>query len=301
MRVLKKAIAGLLLLIGVPIVMLTSIDIINPESTQEEKSNAIAALVILGIPPTVVGTWLAGGLHTNARRQERDRFRTTFFNLVKQGQGKISAFDFAEATGLSGDRARLYLDERARTFNATFHVDDQGGIFYLFTLGYSDAQRLLNNATPHPLEDLQSQAFTDLPRPVSDFDSDGQEIPDSEQFSEEFVGDRQTPSQTHSEEAAEESADDSSTRLSFDILLKTVPGDRQAEIQQLVQVFGPHDAKIAANLLTEPLSIVATGLDQATAERYRHQLEAAGAAVLVVLPPPEAISALTSPPRDTVS
>ncbi|MGB3495743.1 MAG: hypothetical protein WBA57_23640 [Elainellaceae cyanobacterium] len=291
MRVLKKAIAGLMLLIGVPVCVLTILDIFNSEVSQEDKSNATAALTILGLPPVAIGVWLVGGLHTDARCQERDRLRTTFFNLVKQGQGKISVFDFAEAAQLSGDRARLYLDDRARTFNATFQVDDAGGMFYVFTLGYANAQRLLDNATPHPFENQPTENLQD------DSEASDLETSDSE------MSDRATDYPTDKNLA--EIPANTSEEPTYDVLLKSVLGDRQTDIQQLLQTLTSHDAVSAAHLVKHPLSVVATGLNRATAEQYRHQLEAAGAAVLVVLPPAaevsEVSSAIASSPEDAPS
>lgn len=300
MRVLKKAIAGLLLIIGLPIVVLASLDILNPESSQEEKGNATAALIVLGIPPAAIGAWLAGGLHNDARRQERDRLRTTFFNLVKHGQGRISVFEFSEATELSGDRARLYLDDRARTFNATFHVDDAGGMFYVFNLGYTDSQRLIDNATPHPLENRQTQAFPHSPEAdseVSNSEVGNSETDSSEKPSESVLGDRLKQPTHLSQRPSEAVPDQRSEQPTYDIVLKHVAGDRQTDLQQLIQTLTPHDAETAARLLKEPLSVIARGLSRATAEQYRRQLEAAGAAVLVVLPPPETLT-LDSPLQD---
>lgn len=240
MRPLKKAIAGLLLLVGVPILALAALEIVNPQSSQQDRSEATAALILLGIPPTVAGAWLIGSLRTDARRQERDRLRSSFFALVKQGRGKVSVFDFAEATGLSGDRARLYLDERARTFNATFHVGDEGSLFYVFTLGYTDTQRLLDDpalseaASPPPLE---------------------------------------SESNPHG-------------AVTYDILLRGAAIDRQAELLETLQTLTHHSLATVQRLVDTPLSLIVSGVERSTAEHYRQRLEAAGAQILVVLPPP---------------
>jgi len=37
-------------------------------------------------------------------------------------------------TGLTGEMAKTYLDERAREFSANFDVDDEGNLFYCFNL-----------------------------------------------------------------------------------------------------------------------------------------------------------------------
>ncbi len=150
MKILKKAIAGLLLTIGLPVIVLATLDQFNPSKDADEKGDATAALVILGFVPAGVGGFMVWSMYDNTQRRKRDRLRAAFFNLVKAGKGRISAFDFSMETGLAGHEARLYLDERARHFNATFHVDDDGGIFYQFHLGHADSHKLVDDSPNKP-------------------------------------------------------------------------------------------------------------------------------------------------------
>jgi large subunit ribosomal protein L7/L12 len=61
-----------------------------------------------------------------------DRFNSTFFRLLSEGNGQITLLQFAKETQLSIEEARQFLDEKAQEFNATFDTDEKGGISYYF-------------------------------------------------------------------------------------------------------------------------------------------------------------------------
>ena len=145
MKILKKAIIGLLLIIGLPVIVLTALDILNVNKDADEKEGAIVTLIFLGLVPSGIGGFMLWSMYDNSQRKERDRLRAEFFQLVKAGRGRISAFDFSMASGLGADASRLYLNERARNFNAASYVDEDGGIFYQFQLGYADLNALLDD------------------------------------------------------------------------------------------------------------------------------------------------------------
>jgi ribosomal protein L7/L12 len=133
MKFITKIMAGVLLGIGIPIALWAVTDIVNPRST--DRDDAVAALCFFGIPPSALGGWMIFGGRRRSRREEDDRLQTTFFHLLKQGNGRITALSFAMATGLTGAMAKAYLDERASEFSANFDVDDEGNMFYRFNLG----------------------------------------------------------------------------------------------------------------------------------------------------------------------
>ncbi|MEM9449974.1 MAG: hypothetical protein AAGA75_15725 [Cyanobacteria bacterium P01_E01_bin.6] len=148
MKIFTKAIAGFLLVIGISAIGLATLDLLNAKRDAAKKRGAMVALVVLGIVPAGVGGYLLWAMIDNARRQERGRLRAAFFQLVKAGQGRISAFDFAMETGLEIDDAKLYLDERAQKFYAASHIDDEGGIVYGFQLGHADPKTLFDSSDP---------------------------------------------------------------------------------------------------------------------------------------------------------
>jgi hypothetical protein len=133
MRLITKITAGVLLGIGVPLILLMVPDVANPKSTTKEGS--VAILCLFGIPPTALGSWLVLGGRRKSKQEEHDRLQFTFFKLLKQGNGRITALGFAMETGLTGAMAKAYLDERAEEFTANFDVDDEGNMSYRFNLG----------------------------------------------------------------------------------------------------------------------------------------------------------------------
>lgn len=64
----------------------------------------------------------------------KDEIYDRFFQLLQENQGRITLMQFAIATRLSGEEATEYLDKQAIEFNANFDVDEQGNIFYVFSL-----------------------------------------------------------------------------------------------------------------------------------------------------------------------
>ena len=115
------------------------------------KRETITAGLLLGLPATAGGVGLAVSARRDGRRPvPRDHrrrlaaqhLRTVFFQLAKAGRGKVTALRFAMEAGISGDRATAYLSERAREYDATFQVDNEGGITYCFNLGEVDSRLL---------------------------------------------------------------------------------------------------------------------------------------------------------------
>jgi ribosomal protein L7/L12 len=132
MRLITKIAAGVLLGIGVPITLLAVTDVANPKSIDREGS--VAALCFFGIPPIALGSWLLFDGQRRSKQEEYDRLQSTFFKLLKQGDGRITALGFAMETGLTGAIAKAYLDERAEEFTANFDVDEEGNMSYRFNL-----------------------------------------------------------------------------------------------------------------------------------------------------------------------
>jgi hypothetical protein len=133
-RLFKRIASGILLTFG-GIFLIAAIAI--PFDQDEELDNKIEPLIgclLLGIPPTVWGGWLAWNLHRETRAKEGDRLQSIFFQLTKETDGCMSVMQFSMAANLAGDKAKAFLDERAKEFSANFEVDEQGGIFYRFPI-----------------------------------------------------------------------------------------------------------------------------------------------------------------------
>ena len=106
----------------------------NKTITSEERASEFAACLAFGAPLTAWGTWIAWSLRQQNQKQRSDCLQASFFSLLQQGNGRITPLSFAMATGLTGEIAKTYLDERAREFSANFDVDDEGNVFYCFNL-----------------------------------------------------------------------------------------------------------------------------------------------------------------------
>jgi hypothetical protein len=106
--------------------------VLNPQSKPNDKEGNWAALMILSLPATAIGGWLAWTAYKDGNKQSSDRLNSTFFRLLLEGNGHITLVQFAKETQLSIEEARQFLDEKAKEFNATFDTDEKGGISYYF-------------------------------------------------------------------------------------------------------------------------------------------------------------------------
>jgi hypothetical protein len=142
MKLITRVTAGILLFFGVPISLIAIIGMLNPSASPKDREDLGAALVVLGLPPTALGSWLILQERRRIRQQQHDRLQSTFFKLIQENHGQITALRFAMETGLSGEAAKTYLDERAKEFNADYKVSEEGSISYYFDLGNSGLGRL---------------------------------------------------------------------------------------------------------------------------------------------------------------
>jgi hypothetical protein len=106
------------------------------KSIEKKQSTALGGLMF-GIPSLFLGGWLVLGLYGQGKKEERDRLDSTFYRLLKQGNGDITVLLLAMETQLPAAVAKQYLDQKAKEFDATFEVTDNGGIYYHF----NDVQR----------------------------------------------------------------------------------------------------------------------------------------------------------------
>jgi ribosomal protein L7/L12 len=133
----KTIAAGILLGIGLPITILATVQLIDQkispeEPSPEDREGAVAALIILGLPPLTLGSWLAFSNLRHSKQAERDRLQAIFYQLLKEGNGHINALRFSMESKLSGAEAKEYLDDRAKEFNASYNVSEEGKLSYYF-------------------------------------------------------------------------------------------------------------------------------------------------------------------------
>jgi hypothetical protein len=138
MRLITKIIAGTLLTIGIPVTLFASLEVANLKTPPQDREESLAALVILGVIPTALGGGLIWNGVRHDRKQERDRLRRLFYELLKEHNGEITTIQFAMVSGLTGKDAKAFLDELAQEFNAGYDVLEEGSILYRFRISGSD-------------------------------------------------------------------------------------------------------------------------------------------------------------------
>jgi uncharacterized membrane protein len=138
MRLITKIIAGTLLVIGIPVTFLAGLEVVDLKAPPQDREESLAALVILGLVPTVLGGGLIWNGVRHDRQQERDRLRKLFYELLKEHNGEITTIQFAMVSGLTGADSKAFLDERAQEFNAGYDVLEEGSISYRFRISGSE-------------------------------------------------------------------------------------------------------------------------------------------------------------------
>jgi hypothetical protein len=134
MRPIVKIVAGTLLTTGIPVIFLAGLEVADLKAPPQDREESLAALVILGLVPTVLGGGLIWNGMRHDRQQERDRLRKLFYELLKEQDGEITTIQFAMASGLTGADSKAFLDELAQEFNAGYDVLEEGSISYRFRI-----------------------------------------------------------------------------------------------------------------------------------------------------------------------
>ncbi|MEO1350331.1 MAG: ribosomal protein L7/L12 [Cyanobacteria bacterium J06635_15] len=156
MRIVKQISAAVLLVIGFWCLARAVETGLDNNPSRLDKRETVTAGILLGIPAAGFGGWLGLDTHLQRKREERERLQGIFFQLVKAGKGYIAPIRFSMETGLTGEAAIDYLNQRARVYNADFQVDDTGGITYYFNLGKVNTQLL--NPSPEQYFDVVLEA-----------------------------------------------------------------------------------------------------------------------------------------------
>lgn len=134
MKIISKVVAGTLLGLGLLVLLVHAAEQIDSRTSIEDKREAVPNMLVVGLPSTLLGSWMFWRGHRQNQRQQAQRLRYTFFQLLQENQGYVTPIRFAMATGLDGRGAKAYLDQRAREFNAEFHVTPEGSLAYYFEL-----------------------------------------------------------------------------------------------------------------------------------------------------------------------
>lgn len=237
MKLIKKVFGGVLLTFGSVLLLAIAVASVAEEDVKE-RTSLIAGGLILGLPPAVLGGWLVRSAQLQQQQEQRDRLRSVFLKLLKQGNGRITALQFSMATGLDGREAKTYLDERSREFSADFEVTENGDLFYRFNPGI--LQLPVNPITAR----LESSSF--------------------DPASGSSLSEVTPPGST------------------FDVILETVPQNRQLEAIKIVRELTRLGLKEAKELVEAVPVPIKERVSDTTAQEYRRKLEAIGATVMVI-------------------
>ncbi|NJN72401.1 MAG: serine/threonine protein kinase [Limnothrix sp. RL_2_0] len=135
-RGFQRFVAVSLLIMGLPISIYATYETLNPNVIQEERDDAMAALIILGLPFTGSGAWMLWSLHRRIRKEkfDSDWVHQSFYQVINETQGEVSILRFAQASQLSGKDAQQYLETKVKEFNGDVWRSPEGETIYRFKL-----------------------------------------------------------------------------------------------------------------------------------------------------------------------
>ncbi|MDJ0553553.1 MAG: hypothetical protein QNJ68_03755 [Microcoleaceae cyanobacterium MO_207.B10] len=81
-------------------------------------------------------TWLIR-YYYQQQQQQQACLNATFYQLIQENQGHITALDLAISSQLPGKVVQEFLEERSKEFGAELEITDQGGFLYFFPTAVS--------------------------------------------------------------------------------------------------------------------------------------------------------------------
>ncbi len=135
-RAFQRVVGGFFVIVGLPISIYATVEMNNMAVPQEEREDAMAALIIFGIPFTASGGWMLYSLHRRVRKEkfDSDWLRQHFYRTLEANQGEVSILKFAQASKLSGKESQRYLEARVKEFNGDIQQTPSGETVYRFKL-----------------------------------------------------------------------------------------------------------------------------------------------------------------------
>ena len=104
----------------------------NSEITPQERREQAFSCLLLGVPLTGWGAWIFRGIARKTEKEAQLNLQSIFYRLIQQGNGQITVLRFAMEAQLPGKEAKQYLDEKAKEFQGTFEVTENGDVNYRF-------------------------------------------------------------------------------------------------------------------------------------------------------------------------
>lgn len=149
MKPIKKGATGLLLTLGCFFLLLAVYQPFGKETKRDKIISQVLTCLVYGLPLVGAGSWLAWDLHKDHQQEIRDRLQSTFYRLIKEGDGNITVLSFAMEAKLTAEQAKQYLDEKAKEFDGSLNVSEEGGISYYFLIsGTSDRYLYASTTIP---------------------------------------------------------------------------------------------------------------------------------------------------------
>jgi hypothetical protein len=128
---LAKLFSGTLFTLSLSLLVAMGFQLTSPEATSEDKKYGPGGLIFLG-GTSGLGAWMFSSSVKAQKRQRQSRLMASFFELIRQEKGKVSPLLFSMKTGMNGQDAKTFLDERSSEFGGRYDVTENGDVFYVF-------------------------------------------------------------------------------------------------------------------------------------------------------------------------
>lgn len=113
----------------------------SPTYDIELANNAVLTYLVLGVPSSILGGWMAFSLYRQNKHEKKalqqemsDRLQSVFYRMIQENHGRVTLLGFAMQSQLPPGTAKEYLDSRAKEFNANFKISEEGSVSYLFDI-----------------------------------------------------------------------------------------------------------------------------------------------------------------------
>jgi hypothetical protein len=137
---MKKIFIGISFTIGFLFLGVAASLFTQQNLSKDDREGAVGCLII-GVPPTVLGSWLLWDLRRQKKQtQQQNQQATTlelesiFLQQLQANQGNITVVSFAVASKLPLEEAKKYLEVKSTQLNSTFHINETGGTSYHFDI-----------------------------------------------------------------------------------------------------------------------------------------------------------------------
>lgn len=134
MKLLKTSFAVLILGFGSICLMSAACAPFYSNMDRQEKEQGAMACLLLGLPLTASGGWLLWNERRKSRKADEQRLQAIFYEQLKLSQGSITVAQFAVENNLTPSFAKQYIEEKAKELNATFEINENGDIYYHFSI-----------------------------------------------------------------------------------------------------------------------------------------------------------------------